>query len=281
VKGNEVIGDPSQPLGLRGDSIRLWETQHSRVEDNLVRDGRDVVVWYSSDNRIEGNRVERSRYGTHLMYSHRNRIEANHFVGNVTGLFLMYSRDIDVVDNVIAGSAGSAGIGLGLKESGNLRVVANDFVRNTVGIYVDLSPLWPDDHNVFERNVIRLGDAGIVFLGATARNEFRENVLRDNLVSVRVDGGDDALAASWRGNDFDDYVGYDLDGDGTGDVPYELRSLSSELVSRSPALAFLRGTPALGFAEAIGRVVPLFEPKLLLVDPEPRTGPPPEARLAR
>lgn len=281
VKGNEVIGDPSQPLGLRGDSIRLWETQHSRVEDNLVRDGRDVVVWYSSDNRIEGNRVERSRYGTHLMYSHRNRIEANHFVGNVTGLFLMYSRDIDVVDNVIAGSAGSAGIGLGLKESGNLRVVANDFVRNTVGIYVDLSPLWPDDHNVFERNVIRLGDAGIVFLGATARNEFRENVLRDNLVSVRVDGGDDALAASWRRNDFDDYVGYDLDGDGTGDVPYELRSLSSELVSRSPALAFLRGTPALGFAEAIGRVVPLFEPKLLLVDPEPRTGPPPEARLAR
>ena len=38
-------------------------------------------------------------------------------------------------------------------------------------------------------------------------------------------------------------------------VPYELRSLSSELVAESPSLAFFRGTPALGFAEAIGRAV--------------------------
>ena len=44
VRGNEVVGDPGQVLGLRGDGIRLWETYDSRIDDNLVRDSRDVVV---------------------------------------------------------------------------------------------------------------------------------------------------------------------------------------------------------------------------------------------
>ena len=50
---------------------------------------------------------------------------------------------------------------------------------------------------------------------------------------------------AWEGNDFDDYAGYDLDRDGYGDLPYELRSLSGALVSQHPALAFFRGAPAL------------------------------------
>lgn len=281
IRGNEVRGEAAQPIGLRGDAIRLWETRDSTVEDNVVTDGRDLVVWYSPRNVIARNRVARSRYGTHLMYSHDNRIEENRYIGNVTGLFLMYSRGIEVRGNLLAGSAGAAGIGLGLKESGNVRVVENDFVRNTIGIYVDLSPLNPDDRNVFERNVIRLGNSGVVFLGKAAGNTFRDNVLHDNLSSVQVEGQGNALDSTWRGNDFDDYEGYDLDRDGTGDVPHELRSLASELIGRAPSLAFFRGTPALGFAEAIGRVVPIFEPPILLVDPEPRTRPAGAATRAR
>jgi hypothetical protein len=41
-------------------------------------------------------------------------------------------------------------------------------------------------------------------------------------------------------------------------------------VAEAPALAFFRGTPAMALAEAIGRIVPLFEPRLVLSDPEPR-----------
>jgi nitrous oxidase accessory protein len=88
-----------------------------------------------------------------------------------------------------------------------------------------------------------------------------------------VAGGGDARGAEWSGNAFDDYAGYDLDRDGVGDVPYELRSLTSDLVAGRPALAFFRGTPALALVEAIGRIVPLFEPRLLLVDPAPRLTP--------
>ena len=270
VRGNDVLGDPGRPLGLRGDGIRLWETYDSTVEDNVLRHSRDVVLWYASRNRMAGNRIEGGRYGAHLMYSHGNDISANRFVGNITGLFVMYSRDVTVRGNVLADSHGAAGLGLGLKESGNVRVLGNLFAHNTVGVYVDTSPLWPDDRNLFEGNVFRLNAVAVSFLGRASGNEFRANGFRDSQVQVQVDGRGDARQAVWLGNEFDDYAGYDLDADGTGDVPYELRSLSSDLVGQVPALAFYRGTPAFALAEAIGRIVPLFEARLVLVDPEPR-----------
>jgi nitrous oxidase accessory protein len=274
VRGNRVSGDPSRALGLRGDGIRLWETRDSRVEENLVEDVRDLVVWYSDGNRLARNRVVGSRYGTHLMYSHRNRIEANAYTGNVTGIFLMYSRDVAVAGNVIAGSGGAAGIGLGLKEAGNLSVENNLFVHNTTGVYVDTSPLWRGDRNEFEGNVFRLGDVGVLFHASERRNRFERNSFQDNASAVRVEGRGDALGVEWRGNYFDEYAGFDLDGDGTGDFPFELASLASTLESRAPSLAFFSGTPSLAAIEAVGRIVPLFRPRPILVDPEPRVAPP-------
>jgi nitrous oxidase accessory protein len=277
VRGNEVVGDPTEVLGLRGDGIRLWETYDSRIEDNLVNDSRDVVVWYSSGNRIERNRIDRGRYGTHLMYSHRNHLIGNVYVGDVTGVFLMYSREIELRDNVFADAAGAAGFGLGLKESGDVHAVGNRFLKDTVGLYADTSPLYLDDHNTFENNVFRWSDAAVIFHSSEQRNVFRANDFRDNGTPLRVEGGGNALGVTWEGNYFDDYAGYDLNGDGIGDVPFELRSLSSDMVSENPALAFYRGTPALALVEAIGRVVPLLEPRLLLVDRSPRMQPVAEA----
>jgi nitrous oxidase accessory protein len=270
VVGNQVTGDASQPLGLRGDPIRLWEAYDCAVEDNLVRDGRDVVLWYASRNRMSNNRVEGGRYGAHLMYSHDNTIEANRFVGNVTGLFVMYSRNVSLRGNVFADSRGAAGVGVGLKESGDLVVEDNWFVHNRIGLYVDTSPLWPEDRNRFAGNAFHLNEVAVSFLGRASGNQFEGNGFRDSRVHVQVEDHGSALEAEWLDNAFDDYAGYDLDGDGTGDVAYELRSLSSDLVARVPTLAFFHGTPALALAEAIGRIVPLFEPHLVLVDPRPR-----------
>jgi nitrous oxidase accessory protein len=270
LRGNHVQGDARRAFGLRGDGIRLWETYDSLVEGNRLENSRDVVLWYASRNRLVGNLIQGGRYGAHLMYSHGNQIARNRFVGNVAGLFVMYSRDVEVRGNVFADAGGSAGMGLGLKESGNVHAIGNLFASDTVGLYVDTSPLWPDDRNRFEGNLFRLNDVAVSFLGRASGNEFTGNGFRDNQVQVHVDGRGDAREALWRGNQFDDYAGYDLDGDGTGDVPYELRSLASDLIAGRPALAYFRGTLALALAEAIGRIVPIFEARLVLSDPEPR-----------
>lgn len=273
IRGNAVNGDNRSALGLRGDSIRLWESYESLVEGNTVEHGRDLVVWYSSDNVVRGNLVRDARYGTHLMYSHRNVIEDNVYLHTVVGIFLMYSRDIFVRRNTAAGAAGAAGMGLGLKESGNVVVADNVFVRDTIGVYVDNSPMQQNEHNWFRGNHFRLGDSAVVFLSSTHRNHFEDNAFRDNVVSVRVEGGGDALGVTWAGNDFDEYAGYDLDRDGFGDLPFELRSLGNDLVAKTPELQLFRGSPALALLGAASELVPLLQPKTVLRDGTPRIRP--------
>ena len=282
VRGNTVRGNGEPSIGLRGDGIRLWEVRDSTVVGNHVLDSRDMVIWYSSGNRIADNVVERSRYGTHLMYSHDNELSGNRYLANVVGVFLMYSRRVTLRDNLLAFSTGAAGLGLGLKESGDVMVSGNEIVHNSVGIHSDNSPLDRDARNRFEYNVIRSCDAAVAFNGIAERTSFVANVFRDNLVQVRIDGGRDAASVEFAGNDFDDYRGYDLDDDGTGDVPYELRSLSTQLIGRYPDLAFFRGTPTLSLVDLSSQVMPIFRPRTVLVDRTPATRDPrKERRRAR
>ena len=145
VIGNHVRGDRDSALGLRGDTIRLWETRDSVIERNFVEDGRDVVVWYSNGNRVIDNRIVRGRYGAHFMYSHDNVVQRNELRGGVVGVFAMYSRGLVLEHNVIVDAAGAAGMGIGIKESGNVTLEHNLLVHDAVGIYIDTSPLQLGD----------------------------------------------------------------------------------------------------------------------------------------
>lgn len=273
ISNNQVFGLGGPAMGLRGDGIRLWETQDSLVENNWVQEARDLVVWYSSGNTLRGNRVRGGRYGVHFMYSHQNRIENCTLEGNAVGIFVMYSRNLEILHNQLLDARGAAGLGLGLKESGNIRVVGNAIIHNTTGIYIDTAPLQETDFNHFSHNQIRLGQVGITFHSSPARTELLQNLWADNHHPVVVEGQGDALAIRWENNYWDDYAGYDLDGDGQGDLPYELRSLSGALVARHPNLAFFHGAPTLGLVSIAGEVVPLFAPKPLMRDPKPQMRP--------
>jgi nitrous oxidase accessory protein len=273
VIGNHVRGDRDTAMGLRGDTIRLWETRDSVIENNFVEDGRDVVVWYSNGNRVIGNRIVRGRYGAHFMYSHDNVVQRNELRGGVVGVFAMYSRGLVLDHNVIVDAAGAAGMGIGIKESGNIVLEHNLIVHDAVGIYIDTSPLQLTDTLVIRDNVLRLDQVGFVFHASGHRITIANNDLADNDVQVRVDGGGTATDVDWHGNFFDDYTGYDLDDDGRGDVPYQLRSVSGQLVGEHANVALFRGTPALGLVDAAARLDPLFQPQLVLSDEAPRMSP--------
>lgn len=273
VAGNDIAGDPAQPPGLRGDAIRFWETRDSDITGNHVAHSRDIVVWYSPGNRIARNLVEDGRYGTHFMYSSESVVENNQYLRNVVGVFVMYSRDIRLLDNVLAGATTADGMGIGCKESGNLLMRGNRFVRDRVGLYLDTSPLVAGDSNACVGNRFALCQSAIVFHSSEDRNRFADNRLDDNLVQVEVEGRGTAMGVTWIGNYFDDYRGYDFDGDGVGDVPYESRSLSEQLASGRPELQFFRGAIVLGLLDVASQVLPILEPVTLLRDTRPRMRP--------
>jgi len=270
VVGNHIEGSRDPATGLRGDTIRIWETKDSVIADNLVEDGRDVVVWYSRGNQITNNRLLRTRYGLHFMYSHDTQVSGNQMLHGVVGIFAMYSRNLHITDNLIADTGGAAGMAIGIKDSGNIFVSGNQLIHNTVGVYLDSSPMQRTDEVEVSRNVLRLNRDAIVFHSSGHRIRLHDNDLADNESQVRVDGGGDAIDVDWSGNYFDDYAGFDLDGDEVGDVPYELRSLSNQLTSSDPNLALFRGTPALALVDAAAHLDPLYQPKPVLRDPRPR-----------
>ncbi len=273
VRGNHVKGDTRAAHGMRGDTIRLWETHDSLVEGNLVEDGRDVVVWYSRGNRVTGNRIHRGRYGTHLMYSHDTVIEDNRYFDGVVGVFVMYSRRVTLRRNAIAGAAGAAGLAIGLKDSGDLVVEHNLLVHDAIGIYIDQAPGGVNESLYIRGNVIRQCDAAVSLHTSPQRTVFADNDLADNTETVRVAAGLQPTTAVWRGNYFDDYAGYDLDGDGTGDLRHEARSTTAAMIGARPELAFFRGTAALGVVDAATTLLPLWRPQVLLVDEAPRMAP--------
>ena len=275
VRGNRIDGGRDPAIGLRGDTIRLWEVQDSVVEANQVDGGRDVVVWYSSGNRIAGNRIAGGRYGTHLMYSHHNTVVGNRFDGDVVGVFVMYSHDVALDRNTIIGAGGAAGMAIGLKDSGNVAVTGNLMIHDHTGLYLDQAPLQVTHTLRVERNRFARCDTAIRFHASGHRSAIRDNDFLDDTAAVAIEGGGDAGDVAWHGNFFDDYAGYDLDRDGTGDIPYQLRSFDDDLTSERPALAFFRGTPALGAADAVTRLVPIYERRVLLTDPAPRMRPQP------
>ena len=255
---------------LRGDGIKLWESHGSTVTGCLVERTRDVVVWYTRHATPDGNVVRGSRYGTHFMYAHDAALKNSRFENNVVGVFVMYSLRLTIEDNVLAGARGAAGVGLGFKDSDAITLRRNWLVANTTGTYLDNTPRTPEEPVVFEGNVLALNDVAVRLHMSQKGVHVAGNDFRDNATLIEVDGQGDALGADFHGNHYSDYAGYDLDGDGTGDVAYEVKTLSSELTESRPTLKFFTGTAALGVIDAVAHAVPVLSAKKLLSDPSPR-----------
>ena len=263
-----VEGDAGE-AELRGDGLKLWESDDSTVRGCVVDHMRDVVVWYTRRALVEDNVVRHGRYGTHFMYAHDAVARRNRVEDNVVGIFVMYSLRLTLEGNVLAGAHGAAGMGLGFKESDAVQVRGNWIVANTTGAYLDNSPRTVADPVVFEGNVFALNDAALRLHSAEKGLAFHGNDFRDNAETIEVDGGGDALASEVRGNHFTDYEGYDLDGDGVGDVPFRVSALSSDIEGAHPALRFFQGTAAMQLIDAMAHAVPVLESRTLLADPAP------------
>lgn len=269
VKDCRVEGDPGDPFGLRGDGIRLWESDGNTIVGNTLSHVRDLVVWYSNGNTFRANTVERSRYGTHLMHADGNLIEGNRYDHDVVGVFIMYSSDVTLRDNTVIGSHGEAGVGIGLKESDQIVAENNVLVDGTTGIYLDTTPHRKDGLARFERNLLAANDIGIRFHGPSTGALFTGNSLVSNRIPASSDERGRTSNARFEGNYWSEYAGYDLDGDGTGDLAFELRSASGSLIDRYPDLAWLVGSPALALVDLFVAAFPMFAPQSVVRDPSP------------
>jgi len=262
----------------RGDGVKFWEAHGSSMRRNVVRNVRDVVVWYSRHVTLEDNNITGGRYGSHFMYAHDSTVRRSVLRGNTVGVFVMYSARVLVEDNEISGARGPAGMGIGFKESDAVTLNRNHLVANTLGAYLDFTPRDPRQPVTFEGNTIALNGVAVRTHSSERGARFLRNDFLDNDALIEVDGNGDARQVEFSGNHWATYAGYDLDQDGVGDVAFQLKQASSDLRDAHPTLRFFQGTAAMALYDAVANAVPYFGSRLIMEDPSPAMKPHQEVR---
>jgi nitrous oxidase accessory protein len=103
-------------------------------------------------------------------------------------------------------------------------------------------------------NLVAGNTVGIKLYSGVEKSRFTGNWMLGNIIQVGGSGGRDPDDWSYRGrgNFWDDYQGYDLEGKGVGDGPYRINRLFPSLVEKDPCMGIFFGSPLFHFLESAG-----------------------------
>ena len=272
IRGN-TIRSKDRDLGVRGDGLRLWYSNENLIEKNQIIDSRDMVAWYAHRNTFRDNIGRRSRYSIHFMFANDNDVVGNEFYDNAVGVYFMYTEGGTVRNNIISHATGATGMGIGFKEASGTIIEHNEIIYCGIGIGSDLSPFQPDSTIEIRNNRFAYNGTGILFNSETGGNNMLDNVFEGNLTQVAYGGhGDNNNSPKnvWRGNYWDDYQGFDRNGDGIGDKTHELYAYADQIWMELPVARFFRSSPVMELLDFLERLAPFSTPDLILRDEKPR-----------
>jgi len=265
---NDISSFP-EDLGLRGDGIRVWASNNNVFRKNSIHDSRDMIIWYSDGNLIEYNKGWNNRYSLHFMYTGGNTVRYNNYWDSAVGIFLMYSHDSVLSHNQIRHAIGTTGMGIGMKEVDNMRLIENRIVYCTTGIYLDQSPFDPLAFNMMLGNTVAYNIHGVVFHSTLKQNVFKGNQFIGNLEAITVHSKGTANNNIWEANYWSEYEGFDRDSNGYGDSSYINKIYLDQLWMDNPWVKFYYASPVLSGLNLLAKLAPLSEPKLLMIDTKP------------
>ena len=171
-------------------------------------------------------------------------------------------------------------MGIGFKEASGTVIENNEIVYCGIGIGSDLSPFQPDSTIEVRGNRFAYNGIGILYNSEVGGNNMIDNVFEGNLTQVSYGGRSGSpLTNSWQGNYWDDYQGFDRNGDGFGDTPHQLMAYADQIWMELPVARFFRSSPVMELLDFLERLAPFSTPDLILRDDKPRFAKP--DRMAR
>lgn len=265
VLHNHVTG--SNNIENSGNGIHLWKCKEVLLNGNYVTRHRDGIYFeFAKKCLIENNFSEKNiRYGLHFMFSDDDTYRQNTFKNNGSGVSVMYTRRIAMLDNTFIENWGSSIYGVLLKEITDARIEGNHFIRNTTGIYMENSDRITVTHNDFISN----GWAMRV-LASCNKDHFTQNNYKGNSFDVTTNGT--LKEIYFNDNYWDKYEGYDLNKDGTGDIPYRPISLYAQIIEQNPQSVMLMRSFIVNLIDKVERAIPSITPESVK-DEKPRMKP--------
>lgn len=252
VRNNTIRGDVSVRANDRGNGIHLFNTTGALIEGNNIRETRDAIyIETANGNEIRNNIMSDLRYGIHYMYSMDNILEGNVTRSTRTGYALMQSKRLTVINNRSENDE-NYGILMNFITQSVLRgnIVSGVSQGQTAGVSVSGAEgkgvfIYNSHYNTFEGNLFRDSNVGIHLTAGSENNEFFHNAFINNQRQVKyVALRPQEWSNAGSGNFWSDYLGWDRDQNGIGDVPYEPNDNMDRLLWTYPEARILLFSPA-------------------------------------
>jgi nitrous oxidase accessory protein len=174
------------------------------------------------------------------MSSDDNTFEENIFQNNIAGAAVMYSRRITLRRNQFLHNRGFSSFGILFQDCEHCTTEENLIFNNATGIFIEGAR-----ESIFRKNTIIQNDVALQIFSSSLQNLFSENNFIDNLSPLIIVGK--SANTSWQsgvGNYWSDYSGYDLDGDGFGDIPHKIQNVFEYLEGNFPRTRIYLNSPA-------------------------------------
>jgi nitrous oxidase accessory protein len=265
VEGNVIVGKRDLPSAQRGNGIQIYYTTGAKITANRIGFARDGIYVDVSDHAVfRGNTMHHLRYGTHYMNSNDNVWEGNDSFLNRGGLALMEVRRQIVRNNRAWGNTDH---GIMLRTIQDSLIEDNVVAGNSRGFFI-----YDAEYNVLRGNRVIGNRVGIHLAAGCIHNEVEGNDFIRNHDQLRFVAARDEIWGARQGNYWSNYLGWDRDGDGIGDVPYEANDVVDRLVWQQPLVKLLLDSPALQTLRLVAHQFPLLRAPSV-VDPHPHMTP--------
>ncbi|MCK9381628.1 MAG: nitrous oxide reductase family maturation protein NosD [Sulfuritalea sp.] len=265
VSNNLIAGLRDIASAQRGNGIQLYNTTGARIINNRISYARDgIYVDVSHHAVFRGNTIHDLRYGTHYMNSNDNLWEDNESYHNRGGLALMEVRRQVVRNNRAWGNSDH---GIMLRTIVDSRIENNVVAGNDRGFFI-----YDAESNTISGNRVIGNRVGAHVSAGSIHNDVDGNDFIQNQEQVRYVASHDEQWGSKQGNFWSNYAGWDADGDGVGDIPYEANDVVDRLTWQHPLMKLLLNSPAVHSLRLIATQFPLLRSPSI-VDKHPRMQP--------
>lgn len=265
VSRNVITGRRDLQSTARGNGLQVYNVDGAQIIGNNISFARDgIYVDVSRNAHFRGNRIHHLRYGTHYMNTNRSTWEDNESYMNRGGLALMEVRELTVRNNRAWGNSDH---GIMLRTIQDSIVEDNVVAGNARGFFI-----YDAEYNTVRRNLVIRNRIGAHVSAGSANNKVDGNDFVDNREQVKYVASRDVEWGKSEGNYWSNYSGWDQDGDGRGDVPYEANDVVDRLNWQYPLLKLVLSSPSIQTLRFVARQFPLLRAPSI-VDRQPRMRP--------